>query len=95
MPGAVCLPFGLVLNEHGSLRPREELELIFANTGVNTGSGPHSRVITSCGSGVTAAILFLALETIGAKDAAVYDGAWTEWGDERHDDEIFPVVADA
>ncbi len=95
MPGATCLPFGLLLNEDGALRPREELELIFANTGVSTGTGPQTRVITSCGSGVTAAILFLALETIGATNAAVYDGSWTEWGDERHDDKIFPVIADA
>ena len=37
-------------------------------------------VITSCGSGVTAAILSLGLETIGAADVALYDGSWTEWG---------------
>ncbi|PQA86686.1 3-mercaptopyruvate sulfurtransferase [Hyphococcus luteus] len=91
MPGASCLPFALVLDDSGRLRPREELELLFANAGAE----PGARVITSCGSGVTAAILFFALETIGARHAAVYDGSWSEWGDERHDDELFPVVADA
>jgi thiosulfate/3-mercaptopyruvate sulfurtransferase len=91
MPGARNVPFGLVLNENGTLRPREELELLFANAG----AGPDARVITSCGSGVTAAVLFLALTVAGARNAAVYDGSWTEWGDETHDDELFPVVADA
>ena len=90
MPGASCLPFGLVLTESGSLRSRDELELVFANAG----AGPNARVITSCGSGVTAAILFLALATIGAENAAVYDGSWSEWGDEKNESELFPVVAD-
>ena len=91
MPGAANLPFGLVLSENGTLRPPEELRRLFADAGI----GPETRVITSCGSGVTAAVLFLALTAAGIPGAAVYDGSWSEWGDERHDDALFPVVADA
>lgn len=92
MPGAANLPFGLVLTENGTLRPPQELRRLFEEAGI----GPQTRVITSCGSGVTAAVLFLALTAAGfAGAAAVYDGSWSEWGDERHDDAIFPVVVDA
>jgi thiosulfate/3-mercaptopyruvate sulfurtransferase len=40
----------------------------------------ESPIVTSCGSGVTAAILSLALEIAGAKQTALYDGSWSEWG---------------
>ena len=49
---------------------------IFADAGVD----PQKPIVTSCGSGLTAAIVALALQQIGAKDVAVYDGSWTEWG---------------
>lgn len=90
MPGATNLPFGLVLSENGTLRPPHELHRLFDEAGI----GPETRIITSCGSGVTAAVLFLALTAAGFAGAAVYDGSWSEWGDERHDDALFPVVAD-
>lgn len=75
MPGALNLPFTELMNE-GRLRPAEELAAAFDGAGVDR-SRP---VITSCGSGVTAAILSLALAETGQFQAPVYDGSWTDWG---------------
>ena len=87
MPGAVNLPFGDMINENGTLRAPNEIKQIISAVGVDL-SQP---IITSCGSGVTAAIATLALEAIGCKDHALYDGSWAEWGDEENDDAAFPV----
>jgi thiosulfate/3-mercaptopyruvate sulfurtransferase len=74
MPGAVSLPaMNLVAN--GSLKPMAELRHIFETAGVDY----DKPIITSCGSGATAATLLLALKLAGAKDVAVYDGSWAEW----------------
>ena len=75
MPGAVNVPFGDVLNPDGTMRTRAELAAIFDRAGLR----PDQSVITTCGSGVTAAILTLALAVLG-RDSAVYDGSWAEWG---------------
>ncbi len=75
MPGALNLPHTLLLNE-GKLRSKEELQDIFNQTGVDA----STPVITSCGSGVTAAVLSLALERANFTKTALYDGSWTEWG---------------
>jgi len=75
MPGSLNLPFGQLLKD-GRLRAPDELAAAFAEAGVD----PARPVITSCGSGVTAAVLWLALERIGHAPAALYDGSWTEWG---------------
>jgi thiosulfate/3-mercaptopyruvate sulfurtransferase len=75
MPGALNVPSaGLVKNGH--LAPPAEIAKLFAAAGVDL----EQSVITSCGSGVTAATLWLALETIGKPPQALYDGSWTEWG---------------
>ncbi len=75
MPGAASVPSGLLVNE-GRLKSPSEIEEIFKQQRLDlTGD-----VITTCGSGVTAAILSLALESIGHKDHALYDGSWAEWG---------------
>jgi thiosulfate/3-mercaptopyruvate sulfurtransferase len=58
------------------MKSSADLAKIFADAGIDT-SKP---VTTSCGSGVTAAILSLALTEIGAKSHALYDGSWAEWG---------------
>jgi thiosulfate/3-mercaptopyruvate sulfurtransferase len=80
IPGAINIHYARLLNTDGTMRPRQELEAIFATEGVDT-----SRPVTaSCGSGVTAAIIALALRVVGAPDAAIYDGSWSEWG-ARHD----------
>ena len=58
------------------MRPVNELNVLFKAAGVDL-SKP---IVTSCGSGVTAATLALALKIAGAEEVAVYDGSWTEWG---------------
>ena len=73
MPGARNIPFGLVNAGKGVLRPPEELRALF---GLET----DTPIITSCGSGITACVLALALESAGYKNVAVYDGSWCEWG---------------
>jgi thiosulfate/3-mercaptopyruvate sulfurtransferase len=75
MPGALNLPFLSVLDEDGRLLERDALRARFAEAGVAF----DRPIITSCGSGVTAAILTLALAELG-QDSALYDGSWAEWG---------------
>ncbi|MGP9803788.1 3-mercaptopyruvate sulfurtransferase [Paracoccus sp. NSM] len=76
IPSSLNLPFGRLLNEDGTLKSPDDLRETFAQAGVDLARP----VITTCGSGVTAAILFLALERIGHQNHALYDGSWTEWG---------------
>lgn len=76
MPGARSLPFGEVLNPDGTMKSAPELAAAFAAAGID----PARPVTATCGSGVTAAILALALARLGQETAAVYDGAWAEWG---------------
>jgi thiosulfate/3-mercaptopyruvate sulfurtransferase len=75
MPGALNLPFDQVL-ETGRLLEASELQRRFAAAGVELGRP----VVTTCGSGVTASVLALALARLGAWRTAVYDGSWSEWG---------------
>lgn len=75
MPGARNLPYEDLYQGDGTLLPPAELRQRFAAAGVT----PERAVITTCGSGVTACILALALHLIGRDDVAVYDGSWTEW----------------
>jgi thiosulfate/3-mercaptopyruvate sulfurtransferase len=74
MPGASSLPFTELVSD-GRLRPVEELARVFAERGVD----PERTVTTSCGSGVTAAVLALGLELCGAKKVRLYDGSWAEY----------------
>ena len=74
MPGSLNLPYGRVLSD-GCLAAPEVVRQALSEAGVDLARP----VITSCGSGVTAAILWLALESIGKRPAALYDGSWTEW----------------
>lgn len=75
IPGARNVPWGdITIN--GELKTIDELEAIFARQGVEL----DKPIIVSCGSGVTAAVVALALATLGAPDVTLYDGAWSEWG---------------
>ena len=75
MPGAKSLPAS-ALSRDGKLLPPEELKKRFEEAGFDK----STPVVTSCGSGVTAAVITLALETLGHSANRLYDGSWTEWG---------------
>ncbi|MEM9436575.1 MAG: 3-mercaptopyruvate sulfurtransferase [Pseudomonadota bacterium] len=76
IPGSKNVPFPTLLKEDQTMKGEDELRAVFEAAGVDL----EKPVITSCGSGVTAAILSLALERIGKTDHALYDGSWSEWG---------------
>lgn len=77
IPGSRNLPYGELLNrESQTLLPPDELKARFEAAGLDLGKP----VVTTCGSGVTAAILALGLHRVGHKDVALYDGSWAEWG---------------
>ncbi|CAI2934864.1 3-mercaptopyruvate sulfurtransferase [Aminobacter niigataensis] len=75
MPGARSVPSG-TLSENGELLPLDRLQATLEAAGIDL-SKP---VVTSCGSGVTAAVIALALQSLGHGDVRLYDGSWTEWG---------------
>ncbi|WP_395812726.1 3-mercaptopyruvate sulfurtransferase [Devosia sp.] len=75
IPTSLNVPVGS-LSVDGHMRPANELNAIFEQAGIDL----EKPIVTSCGSGVTASTLALALQIAGAKDVAVYDGSWTEWG---------------
>jgi len=76
IPGSLNVPYTELTAADGTLKPRAELAALFAARGVNLAKP----IATTCGSGVTAATAMLALSVAGARDVAVYDGSWSEWG---------------
>lgn len=76
MPGALNAPWGELVADDGTLKPPAALAQAFARAGVDLARP----IVTTCGSGVSAALLALALAVLGREDVAVYDGSWTEWG---------------
>ncbi|MCB1379867.1 MAG: 3-mercaptopyruvate sulfurtransferase [Alphaproteobacteria bacterium] len=76
MPGARNVHYGSLLKPDGTMKSPEEISRVFAAAGLDL----RKPVITSCGSGVTAAILSLGLVLAGNRNHALYDGSWTEWG---------------
>ena len=76
IPSSKSVPFTDLIGKDETLKSADELRAVFEAAGVDL-SKP---AITTCGSGITAAVLSLALERIGKTDHAVYDGSWTEWG---------------
>ena len=87
MPGAINVPFQSLLNSDGSMLSVAALTDRLSDAGVNL-SEP---IVTSCGSGITAAIINLALDQIGHSNNSLYDGSWTEWGSGS----MLPVVTGA
>jgi thiosulfate/3-mercaptopyruvate sulfurtransferase len=75
MPGAFNVPFDRVLDK-GTLASRDRIEAAFKDAGVDL----DKPIFTSCGSGLTAAILTFALDSIGKTAKGLYDGSWSEWG---------------
>ena len=76
IPGSANLYYADVLTPEGTMQSPEELKNLFKARGIDI----DQPVVTSCGSGITAAILTLALDVTGAKKSALYDGSWAEWG---------------
>jgi thiosulfate/3-mercaptopyruvate sulfurtransferase len=76
MPGARNVPWGGLIDADGTMKDADALRAAFQAGGVDL-DGP---IVTTCGSGVSAALLALALARLGREDVAVYDGSWTEWG---------------
>ncbi|WAH51892.1 3-mercaptopyruvate sulfurtransferase [Pseudescherichia vulneris] len=75
IPGALNVPWGELVFE-GELKTTDELSAVFARQGVDL----NKPIVVSCGSGVTAAVVALALETLGVEGVKLYDGSWSEWG---------------
>jgi thiosulfate/3-mercaptopyruvate sulfurtransferase len=80
IPGAHNLPFAKLIAKDGTLKPAPEVERLFEEAGVDL-SKP---VVASCGSGITASVLALALAEIGHRRTSVYDGSWSEWGADQN-----------
>lgn len=78
MPGAVNLPYQTLFREDGTMLDEEGLRGRIRDAGIDL----ERPVVTSCGSGITAAIVNLALHRLGHGRNAVYDGSWAEWGGE-------------
>lgn len=87
MPGARSLPHGELFNADGTWKQGDELRAAFTQAGIDL----DRPVTTTCGSGVTAAVLAFGMHLLGKKDVGLYDGSWTEWGAQSNT----PVVTGA
>jgi thiosulfate/3-mercaptopyruvate sulfurtransferase len=76
IPGSRNLPFAGVLKADGTFKDEAGLRAAFADAGIDL----DRPVVTTCGSGVTAAVLLFAMHLLGKRDVALYDGSWSEWG---------------
>jgi thiosulfate/3-mercaptopyruvate sulfurtransferase len=76
IPGSTNIPYTQLTNADGTLKSPEALRALFAEKRVDLSAA----LVTSCGSGVTAALAMLALQVAGAETVALYDGSWAEWG---------------
>lgn len=85
IPGAINIPYRSCLNDDGTMKTDTALQELFAYAGWH----PDKKTVASCGSGVTACVLALALAKVGYPATAVYDGSWAEWGALNPD--VYPV----
>ena len=77
IPDSLSLPYNNLFDAAtGTMKPLDDLRAAFAGVGVKL----DAPIVTSCGSGVSAAVLTLALYRLGVENPALYDGSWTEWG---------------
>ena len=76
MPGALNVPVGSVIAPDGRMKSAEEIRAVFEDAGVDL----KKPIVTTCGSGITASVLALALARTGKDRVGVYDGSWSEWG---------------
>jgi thiosulfate/3-mercaptopyruvate sulfurtransferase len=76
IPGSLNLPYDTLYRADGTLKSPDELQVALRAAGIDLARP----VVTTCGSGVTASVLALALYLVGRRDVAVYDGSWSEWG---------------
>ena len=77
IPGSRNVPYANLFDSaSGAMKPLDELRKAFTSTGVKL----DAPIVTSCGSGVSAGVLTLALYRLGVTDSALYDGSWSEWG---------------
>ncbi|KAG1312963.1 hypothetical protein G6F61_001653 [Rhizopus arrhizus] len=79
MPGSISVAFNEVIGPDGQFYDDQKLCQLFQEKGVDL----SKEIVTSCGSGITASILYMALERAGAKNLAVYDGSWTEYASQK------------
>lgn len=78
IPGARHLFFRDMLREDGTFRDPEELRALFDKSGLDL----DQPIVATCGSGLSASVLLFALRLVGATRAALYDGSWSEWGED-------------
>ena len=76
IPGSLNLPYARLLRPDGTLKRQADLEALFREAGIEA----DEPVVTTCGSGMSAALLLFALVLTGRRDVALYDGSWAEWG---------------
>ena len=76
IPNSKNIHYKTLLNDNGTMKTKAELREVFDAAGVDL----TRPIITTCGSGITAAIIYLALERLGVERKALYDGSWAEWG---------------
>jgi thiosulfate/3-mercaptopyruvate sulfurtransferase len=75
IPNSQSLPSSDLINKDGYLKSKDEINQIFSNINLNT----RDKIIATCGSGVSACVISIALFCLGKKDTPIYDGSWTEW----------------